>query len=75
MAFACNMDRKGRIYRAMSGALFLGLAICSYLYAYPSESGVARFFQGFFGLLGLFQLFESAMGWCVLRALGVKTPV
>jgi len=67
MPLSCNIDRRGRAARAVSGGICLAAAL-------------GCFFAGWWiagGLLlvgGLFQLFEAARGWCVMRAMGIKTP-
>ena len=72
----CNIDQKGRSVRRNGGLLCLALGAASLGAAY---SGVSR--RLFLGagvclvLAGLFQLYESRKGWCVIRALGIKTPV
>jgi hypothetical protein len=67
----CNIDRRGRWFRAICGTAML-------------ISGVFGAFQpGWSNLLfgiglaaaGLFVLFEAAKGWCVARALGFRTPI
>ena len=68
MALTCNIDRKGRIARAISGALTLVVAVLCWMYLDPLLAVL-------FVLAGLFQLFEAAKGWCVMRAMGMKTPM
>ena len=67
----------GKAARLISGAVavMLGLAL-----------GVAAYFGGLAGWWpwavagvlvagGAFQIYEGWCGWCVLRAMGIKTPV
>ena len=63
--FAPNLDRKGRLVRALLAlALLLAAAFC---------------FTGllWLGLLlaaaGVFVMFEALLGWCAGRACGIKT--
>lgn len=65
--FSPNIDRVGRIVRAILGSLLVvgGVAACFWnLWA-----GV--------GLIsgGVFVLFEAFRGWCVVRACGIKTLI
>ena len=65
--FSQNIDRAGRIVRAILGGLLVvgGVAACFWnLWA-----GV--------GLIGggVFVLFEASRGWCVMRACGIKTRI
>jgi hypothetical protein len=63
--FARNIDRRGRIVRAVWGiALILAGALVS------GRSGWACFFLVAFGV---FALYEAARGWCLMRACGIKT--
>jgi hypothetical protein len=63
--FSRNIDRAGRIARAVLGSFLLlsGVAVC--------------FWNPWAGLVpiggGAFMLFEAFYGWCVMRACGIKT--
>jgi len=75
MGFACNIDRRGRRARAVCGALFVAVAIGLVWLGWPTSEWLRWTLAGAAGLLGLFQVFEASMGWCVVRALGRKTPI
>jgi len=63
--FARNIDRTGRIVRAVWGvALISAGALLS------GRSGWACFFLV---ACGVFALYEAARGWCLMRACGIKT--
>lgn len=66
MALTCNIDKKGRVARAISGVLTLAVAVPCWVYLDPLLAVL-------FVLAGLFQLFEAAKGWCVMRAMGFRT--
>jgi len=68
-----NIDRTGRIARAISGVLFIGFAVASWLTGWP-ESIAVRW--GIDARRRAFSnLYEAKAGWCVLRACGLKTPL
>jgi hypothetical protein len=60
-----NIDRRGRIARAIYGAVLLIVG------------GVAVFYVWWAGALlivaGAFGLYEAKRGWCLMRACGIKT--
>jgi hypothetical protein len=63
--FARNIDRRGRVVRAVWG---LALIVTGIVLA--ARSGWACFLLVVFGV---FALYEAARGWCVMRACGIKT--
>lgn len=70
-----NIDRKGRIARAACGALCVAGGVACGLTAWP-ESTVWRWTTIIsLGAFGAFQLYEAKKSWCIMRALGVKTPM
>ena len=62
-----NIDAKGRAARGGLSVIFLMAGIWLL--------GTATFFGAIFILIGLFCAFESWIGWCAVRACGVKTPL
>jgi len=63
--FKPNLDRHGRLARGVIGALCLiaGIIVVDY-----------KFWLGIvFVAAGLFAIFESLRGWCLVRACGIKT--
>ena len=63
--FSRNIDRRGRIARA----IFDGLEIIGglFLVRYSRWACVLLL------LFGAFALYEALRGWCILRACGIKT--
>jgi hypothetical protein len=63
--FKTNLDRHGRLARGVIGALCLiaGIIVVDYFFWLGIILVVA----------GLFAIFESLRGWCLLRACGIKT--
>lgn len=72
----CNIDARGKAVRLIVGAFvesigFL-LGIFWFLGMLPDWAGLA----GLAAILGgAFMIFEGAAGWCVLRAMGFRTPL
>ena len=91
MAFACNIDRRGRAIRTIAGAatLLIGVALLVaplVLGGGDSENSsaaqdvanrdAALLIGGIAACCGgAFMLFEGLVGWCAVRAMGFKTPV
>jgi len=70
-----NIDHRGRRARLVGGIVIalLGLAL---LIAGLYQAGWAMRIGGIVALVvGGFMVFEAANGWCLLRAMGIKTPV
>jgi uncharacterized membrane protein len=70
-----NIDHRGRRARLVGGIVIallgVGLVIAG-LY----RDGRAMLIGGIVAVIvGGFMVFEAANGWCVLRAMGIKTPV
>ena len=76
MAFQCNIDAHGKAVRLRLGIMgvlsSLGLAAACLLISAPDLAWVipAGAFVG-----GAFAIFEGRTGWCVVRALGFRTPI
>ena len=73
----CNIDQKGRIARLYTGivAIVFGiaLALLTYLSVIPATLGWLAVAGSIFG--GAFAIFEARKGWCIVRAVGIKTPL
>jgi len=71
----CNIDQRGRKARLVGGGI-VGLGgiavVLTGLFIDSKEALIA-------GILlcvaGLFMIFEGVRGWCVVRALGIRTPL
>ena len=76
MALTCNLDAKGKAVRLVSGVVMTLLGIGLVIgWAWPEGTwkawGVAAGVVAF----GAFQIFEGWAGWCIVRAMGFKTPI
>jgi len=70
-----NLDRKGRIVRGLSGAVFVAAGVAVLAAGWPASAGLRWVVALVAMALGGFQLFEAKRGWCVARACGVRTPI
>jgi len=73
----CNIDTRGRVVRLVWGILLVALSACAFVLA---ASGVLPPAAGFIGggilfVFGALAVFEAAKGWCIMRAMGFRTPV
>ncbi len=71
-----NIDGRGRLIRAASGVLFLLIAAVVLFRGLHVGGALLRWGVGLMAAaVGGFQVFEAVTGWCVVRALGGKTPL
>lgn len=63
--FAPNLDRKGRLFRALLGlALLVTAGFC-----FATSAWLAVLLA----VAGVLGLFEALRGWCIARACGIRT--
>ena len=72
----CNIDAKGKLFRLTIGifSVFSGIVIISLfnLNIFISEEILI---MGLFSIIGgLFAIWEAREGWCIVRAIGIRTP-
>lgn len=71
-----NLEARGRWLRGASGVLLLCLALAVLLRWIAFESDGSRIaVTCLLAAFGAFQVFEAITGWCVVRALGFRTPI
>ena len=63
--FARNIDRRGRLVRAVWGASLIIAGLLLW--------GRSRWICLALIACGVFALYEAARGWCLMRACGIKT--
>ena len=76
MPLTCNIDARGKLARLLYGLVLciIGLLVLYFL-AWGSGS-ILRWFLALALLAsGGFAIFEGWAGWCVMRAMGFKTPM
>ena len=76
MPLGCNIDSKGKAVRLVSGLVVTLVAVLLILFWAVRVGGwVAWTASVLLVLFGAFQIFEARKGWCVVRAMGFKTPI
>ena len=74
MALTCNIDAKGKKIRLINGIVTVGIAlILMGFWAIPADTIVPWVVVIIVLLSGAFMIFEARAGWCVVRAMGMKT--
>lgn len=73
----CNIDQRGKVARLITGLLCVLAGGVLIVLAFM-EAGSSWLLTGI-GLVclagGVFQIYEAWSGWCVMRAMGFKTPM
>ena len=77
MAFECNIDVRGKAVRMKLG---IRLVIISPILAALTSFEIIPITLGWFATaaslgVGVFTIWESRKGWCVIRAMGFKTKI
>ena len=74
MPLQCNIDARGKRIRLIMGVVEVLLSIALlFAWALPSGSGLAWGLTVALFVFGAFAIFEARAGWCVIRAMGMKT--
>ena len=66
--WSCNIDGRGRLIRLVMALVFLGAA------AWLWWGLDSAFWSAGLLAFGLVALYEALRGWCILRAVGMRTP-
>jgi hypothetical protein len=76
MRLTCNIDSRGKLARLIYGIALAAAGILLIgLWAWPSGGVVAWVISIACLLSGGFAVFEARAGWCVVRAMGFRTPM
>ncbi|MCS5535665.1 MAG: hypothetical protein NZ802_07400 [Candidatus Poseidoniales archaeon] len=75
--FECNIDARGKAVRLKLGirGLVAGFVLATALYFAEIDGGILWLITLGIAGGGAFAIFESMAGWCVVRALGFRTPL
>ena len=75
--FECNIDARGKAVRLKLGirGLVAGLVLATAFYFAEIDWGIPWLIPLGIAGGGAFAIFESLVGWCVVRALGFRTPL
>jgi len=72
----CNIDAKGKLFRFTIGifSILSGIIIIS-LFNFNIFISEEILIMGVFSIVGgLFSVWEAREGWCIVRAIGIRTP-
>lgn len=76
MPLQCNINARGRAARLVYGLVMIAAGVAMLiLWALRTGSAVAWVVTVLVILGGAFAVFEARAGWCVVRAMGFKTPL
>ena len=73
----CNIDAKGKVARLLGGiaSIFGALILAALLATDTIAFGLGWYAVAGAVLGGAFAIFEARAGWCIVRAIGIKTPL
>ncbi len=73
----CNIGAKGKAYRLKLGiiGLIFGIIVALSFFILEIKSGIFWLIPTGIIVGGAFSIFEGWAGWCVIRAMGFKTPL
>ncbi len=69
----CNIDKRGRLVRLIAGTSVNTCGAALIVAAYLIGSPALTVFGVLTIMIGTFVIVEGALGWCVFRAMGIKT--
>ena len=76
MSLRCNIDSRGRAVRLVYGLVLMAVGVALVVWwALPVSSAFAWLVSLLVLVGGAFAVFEARAGWCVIRAMGFKTPL
>lgn len=77
MPLTCNIDARGKRARLIYGVLMIILGIVlAAVWAWPDAQAWWKWLVVVACIVGGgFAVFEARAGWCVIRAMGIKTPM
>jgi uncharacterized membrane protein HdeD (DUF308 family) len=76
MPLQCNIDAKGKTVRLINGIVLIVVGLIL-LFAVTLRYGgaIPWMLTILLFICGAFSIFEARAGWCIIRAMGGKTPI
>jgi|TARA_B110000444_G_scaffold261258_1_gene312147 hypothetical protein len=73
----CNIDARGKVARFVSGvgSIAAGLIVATLLVTDTVTLGIGWLGVAGLTLGGAFAIYEARAGWCIVRAMGIRTPL
>ncbi|HJM54720.1 MAG TPA: hypothetical protein QGI72_00580 [Poseidonia sp.] len=73
----CNIGAKGKAVRLIGGlaSLITGLVVAGLLATETLALGIGWMSVACLTLGGAFAIYEARAGWCIVRAIGIRTPL
>ncbi|MAJ02226.1 MAG: hypothetical protein CMA10_07475 [Euryarchaeota archaeon] len=73
----CNIDAKGKAARFVGGvtSVLAGLVVAGLLATQTVTLGIGWLTVAGLTLGGAFAIYEARAGWCIVRAMGIRTPL
>ena len=73
----CNIDARGKAARFMGG---IASIVAASIFAFLLVTDVVSIGFGWYAIAGAylggaFAIYEARAGWCIVRAMGIKTPL
>jgi hypothetical protein len=77
MQMACNIDSKGKLFRLITGIISCSFGITLFILINTNLITSTTYLLPAVGSIlgGLFAVWEARAGWCLVRSLGIKTPI
>ena len=73
----CNIGAKGKLARLVTGIMAIGFALVLALLIVVGALSSTLWWYGVAAIAfgGAFAIWEARAGWCIVRAIGIKTPL
>lgn len=73
----CNIGAKGKLARLVTGIMAIGFAMVLGLLIVVGVLSSSLWWYAVASITfgGAFAIFEAKAGWCIVRAIGIKTPL
>ncbi|MCP2507388.1 MAG: hypothetical protein NLN64_03730 [Candidatus Thalassarchaeaceae archaeon] len=77
MQMTCNIDAKGKLFRLVTGIISCSFGIILFILISTNVITSSVYLLPALGSIigGLFAVWEARAGWCIVRSLGIKTPI